>query len=105
MWLKELSHGDYVIVSSAFAGVCGSVSYLLKTTEGKPFKWSEFFIHVVASMIFGLLAFEFFSYEGVPDEFCGAISGSAGWLGTRVARLVEILVSRKFGIAPEELNK
>lgn len=104
MWLKELTHGDYITVSTIFAGVCGSVSYLLKIEEGKKFKVTEFLIHVAASMIFGLLAFEFFSYEGVPDEFCGAIAGSAGWLGTRVARIIEILVCRKFNIKKEDLE-
>ena len=104
MWLKELSHGDFIIVSGGFAGFCGSISYLLKMQEGKVFKWSEFVIHIAASIIFGILAFELCSYFGVNDEYCGAMSGMAGWLGTRVARIFEILIYRKLNIKKEELQ-
>lgn len=111
--LKNLSHTDYLIVSGGFAGLAGSVSYWLKVTEGKPFKWSEFLVHVAVSMIFGLLAFEFGSYEGLPDEFCGAIAGSAGWAGTRIARIIEIvlpkiinaIVLKFFGLSKKDLEQ
>lgn len=102
--LKNLSHSDYLFISGGFAGVAGGVSYWLKSVEGKPFKWSEFFVHVLASMIFGLIAFEFASFEGVPDEFCGAIAGASGWMGTRVARIVEVLICKKLGISKDELK-
>lgn len=87
-FLKSLSHSDYVTLSSALAGLAGGASYWLKTIEGKPFRWSEFFIHIVASMLFGLLAFELASFEGMSDEVCGAIEGASGWLGTRLAELL-----------------
>lgn len=102
--VKNLTHTDYLIVSGGFAGVAGGVSYLLKSVEGKPFKWSEFFIHVLASMIFGVIAFEFAHFEGIPDEFCGAIAGCAGWLGTRIARIAEVLLLKRLGLQRKDLE-
>ena len=55
-------------------------------------------------MIFGLIAFEFASFEGVPDELCGAISGCAGWLGTRIARIAEVLLLKRLGLQRKELE-
>lgn len=102
--LKHLTHSEYLALSGGFAGLAGGVSYWLKSVEGKTFKWSEFFVHVLASMIFGLIAFEFASFEGVPDEFCGAIAGCAGWLGTRVARIAEVLICKKLGLSKDDLK-
>ena len=102
--LKNLSHTDYLCIGGGFAGLTGSVSYLLKVTEGKPFKWSEFFVHIAASMIFGLIAFEIGAYEGLPDEFSGALAGCAGWLGTRVARIIEVLACKKLGLSKDDLK-
>ena len=55
-------------------------------------------------MIFGLIAFEFASFEGVPDELCGAIAGCAGWLGTRIARIAEVLLLKRLGLQRKELE-
>lgn len=104
MWLKELTHGEFLILGGGFAGFCGSISYLLKVQEGKMFKWSEFIIHIASSIIFGILAFELCAYLGINDEYCGAMSGMAGWLGTRVARIFEILIYKKLGITKEEMK-
>lgn len=104
MWLKDLTHSDYLVLGGCFAGVSGSISYLLKVVEGKEFGWKEFIIHISASIIFGILAFELCSYLGVKDEYCGAMSGMAGWLGTRVARIFEILIYRKLNIKKEDLQ-
>lgn len=104
MWLKELSHGDFLVLGGGFAGFCGSISYMLKVVEGKKFGWVEFIIHIASSIIFGILAFELCSYLGVNDEYCGAMSGMAGWLGTRVARIFEILIYKKLGINKSDLQ-
>ena len=104
MWLKDLTHTEFLIYGGGFAGFCGSISYLLKVEEGKPFKWTEFFIHIASSIILGILAFELCSYLGIQDEYCGAMSGMAGWLGTRVARIFEIMIYRKLNIKKEDLQ-
>lgn len=36
-------------ISGGFAALCGGLSYLLKVEEGKPFKFSEFILHVSIS--------------------------------------------------------
>ncbi len=103
-FIRELTHTDALIVSGGFAGVCGSVSYWLKVTEEKPFSWREFILHVLASAIFGLIAFEFASFEGMPNGMAGAIAGMSGWMGTRVARIAEVLIRKKLGITKDELQ-
>lgn len=103
-FIKGLSHTDALLVSGGFAGVCGSVSYLLKITEEKPFSWREFLLHVFASALFGLMAFEFASFEGMPNGMAGAIAGMAGWMGTRVARIAEVLLRKKTGLTKDDMK-
>lgn len=98
-----LKNIDYVAISAGFAGVCGSLSYLLKVEEGKPFKWKEFFLHTAISAMFGAICFEIAAYEGLPPAMSGALSGMAGWMGTRVARIFEIILARKLKI--EDLER
>ena len=111
--LKNLTHTDYLVVGTGVAGAAGGVSYWLSVVEGRPFKWSEFVVHILASMLFGYLAFELGSYEGVPDEFCGAMAGAAGLMGTRIARIFEVilpklinaLVLKYFGLSKADLEE
>lgn len=101
---KELSSNHYLTIGGGFSTLCGSLSYMLKVQEGKPFKWSEFFIHTLASGTFGLMAYELLSYEGFTPEFSAIMCGMAGWMGTRVAHIGEILVRRKLNITKEEMK-
>ena len=101
---KEISSNNYLLMGGGFSGLCGSLSYMLKVQEGKPFKWSEFFIHTVASGTFGLMAYELLSYEGFSAEFSAIMCGMAGWMGTRVAHIEEILIRRKLGLSKEDMK-
>ena len=101
---KEIGSNHYLMFGGGFSGLCGSMSYLLKVQEGKPFKWSEFFIHTVASGMFGLMAYELLAYEGFSPEFSAIMCGMSGWMGTRVAHIVEILVCRKLNISKKDLE-
>lgn len=91
-------------LSTGLAAICGFLSYLVKVNEGKKFSWFELFLHIACSAVFGLISYEIFAYEGCPAPFAGALSGICGWLGTRVARIGEILICRKLDIKPEELD-
>ena len=102
--MKNLTNIDYLAISGGFAGLGGSLSYLLKVKEGKPFKMGEFLLHIFISAFFGLITFELCTYFGLEPEYCGAASGMAGWMGTRVARIGEILVYRKLNIKKEDLQ-
>ncbi len=97
-------HVQHLLISFGFAGVCGALSYMLKVEEGKPFKWGEFFLHTAISAVFGLISFEIFAYEGFPPAFAGAMSGVSGWLGTRVARIAEVIIRKKLGLTKEDLK-
>ncbi len=112
MPLKSLSDGQILGICGAFAGFCGSLSYLLKVEEGKPFSWREFALHTTISAVFGLIAYEVLSYEDFPPQVAGALCGVAGWGGTRLIRIFEILlpkiaaaiISKKLGISKEDLK-
>ncbi len=112
MPLKSLPEGAIVAICGAFAGFCGSLSYLLKVEEGKPFSWREFALHTTISAVFGLIAYEILSYESFPPQVAGALCGVAGWGGTRLIRIIEIIlpriaaaiISKKLGISKEDLK-
>lgn len=113
MPLKSLSDGQILGICGAFAGFCGSLSYLLKVEEGKPFKWGEFALHTAISAAFGLITYELLSYEDFPPQVAGALCGVAGWGGTRLIRIFEILLPKiaaavlrkKLGITKEDLKE
>lgn len=82
-------------VSCIFAAVCGSLSYLLKVEEGKQFKWTEFVLHTVISAVCGLITYTTLrNLAGFDPDVCGAFCGIAGWMGTRLLRVIEIRVQK-----------
>lgn len=104
-FFRDLTH-NYLVMGGGFAGLCGALSYLLKVEEGKEFKWHEFLLHTAISMVAGLIAFEIFTYHGFPPELSGALSGTAGWAGTRIVRIIEILLERRTAkLLKEKLDK
>lgn len=113
MPLRQLSEEAILAICGGFAGVCGSLSYLLKVEEGKPFKWGEFALHTAISAAFGLITYELLSYEDFPPQVAGALCGVAGWGGTRLIRIFEILLPKiaaavlrkKLGITKEDLKE
>ncbi len=112
MPLRSMSDLQILGICGGFAGLCGSLSYLLKVEEGKRFSWGEFALHTSISCVFGLIAYELLKYEGLPPEVAGALCGMAGWGGTRLIRIVEILlpkiaaaiIRKKLGINEEDLR-
>ena len=94
-----------LVASGFFAAICGWLSYLLKVQEGKSFTFREFLLHGAISAVCGLISYELLSYEGLPSNLCGALSGMAGWGGTRLIRLLELLLTKKLGVSRDELDK
>ena len=102
---KELiTETQALAASGGFAAICGWLSYLLKVQEGKEYSFREFLLHGAISAVCGLICYEVMSYEGFPPNMCGALSGMAGWGGTRLIRLVEITFAKRVGVTKEELN-
>lgn len=101
---QSLSNLQIAGICACFAGLCSSLSYLLKVEEGHPFKWREFALHISISAVFGLMTFEVLDFYGFPPQIAGAVCGAAGWMGTRLIRLLEIVVRKKLGVTKEELN-
>ncbi len=81
-----------VALCSTFAAVSGALSYLVKVREGQMFKWGEFFLHFAVSALAGIVAYHVLHYLNVPVDLAGALCGIAGWSGTRLMRVLEIIM-------------
>lgn len=101
---RNLSEVQILAAAGSFATVCGWLSYLLKVQEGKSFLWREFFLHGAISAVCGLISYEVLAYEGFPPQLCGAISGLAGWGGTRAIRLAELVIQKRLGVDKEDMK-
>ena len=101
---RDLSDGQILAAASGFAAICGWLSYLLKVQEGKAFTWREFLLHGAIGAVCGLISYEVLFYEGFPPQLCGALSGLAGWGGTRVLRIIEVVITKRLGVSKEDLK-
>lgn len=90
---------------TSFASVTGALSYLLQVYEGKRFSWFGFCIHFSVSALAGFLTYLFLHHWATPPDLAGALCGIAGWMGTRMMRIVEILVYRRYGVEPNALKQ
>lgn len=104
MPFKNLNEFQMLGIAGSFAGLCGWLSYLLKVQEGKAFTWREFLLHGAISAVCGLISYEIFVYESLPPQLCGALSGLAGWGGTRVLRIIEVVITKLLGVSKEDLK-
>ena len=104
MPFKNLNEFQMLGIAGSFAGMCGWLSYLLGVQEGKPFTWREFLLHGAISAVCGLISYEIFAYESFPPQLCGALSGLAGWGGTRVLRIIEVVITKRLGVSKEDLK-
>lgn len=101
---EMITETQALAASGGFAALCGWLSYLLKVQEGKPFSFREFLLHGAISAVCGLICYELFTYEGFPPNLCGALAGMAGWGGTRLIRLLELILIKRAGVSSEELK-
>ena len=104
MPFKNLKEFQMLGIAGSVAGLCGWLSYLLKVQEGKAFTWREFLLHGAISAVCGLISYEIFVYESLPPQLCGALSGLAGWGGTRVLRIIEVVITKRLGVSKEDLK-
>lgn len=101
---KQFESLQTLLMTGGFAGVCGWLSYLLKVQEGKPFHWNELLLHGAISAVAGLVCFEMLAYADFPERLCSALSGVAGWGGTRFFKLIWLLGSHKTGLDHSALD-
>ena len=102
--VKHMSDLFFILSSGLFAAIGGSINYVLKVIEGHRFSWAEFLVHTLISAFFGFVAYEFFAFEGIPPQFSAALSGMTGYYGTRISRIVEVVVlKKKLGLDPKEV--
>lgn len=99
-----ITEAQALAASGGFAALCGWLSYLLKVQEGQRFSFKEFLLHGAISAVCGLISYELLSYEGFPPNLCGALAGMAGWGGTRLIRLLEIVLEKRLGVSKEDLE-
>lgn len=101
---QHLTSLDIAGICSLFAGFCGALSYFLKVEEGHVFKWSEFILHTIISAVCGLITYELLAFYGVPPQVAGALCGMSGWMGTRLLRILEIVIRKRAGVSKEDLQ-
>ena len=90
--------------STGFAGWCGLLKYLAMVQEGRLFTWRDFFLNGLISAACGAICYEVMVYEGFPHGLCGALSGMAGWGGTQLLKLIEVVVRKRLGVTKEDLK-
>lgn len=101
---QHLTSLDIAGICTVFAGFCGALSYFLKVEEGHPFRLREFLLHTTISAVCGLVSYELLSFYGVPPQVSGALCGMAGWMGTRLLRILEIVIRKRAGVSKEDLK-
>lgn len=94
-----------IFLCGSFAGISGGLSYLVKVREGQKFKWGEFFLHLAISAVAGVIAYHLLHYLSTPVDLAGALCGIAGWMGTRLMRIFEIIFLRRLGVEKEMLDE
>lgn len=87
------------LIAVAFASV-GGLLYFLSNLDGeKPFNMKACLIQVAVSAFSGLIAYIcVINFAGVSPDVGGAFSGVAGWLGTRLLKIVELAFRKKMGV-------
>lgn len=102
---KQWESFQTLLMTGGFSGFCGWLAYMLKVQEGKPFSWGELLLHGAISAVAGLVCFEMLAYAEFPERLCSALSGVAGWGGTRFFKLAWLLVSHRTGVDHETFEK
>ena len=92
---SELTKLEAGGICTAFGAIGGVLNYWLKVVEGKPFTWHELLLHACTSAFTGYLAYECLEYAGLPAGLCAALCGMAGWMGTRLLRIVEVIIQNR----------
>ena len=102
--LKTMTDPHYIASAVALAGATGWANYVSQLKESKSFSWLEMFCHVGMSMFCGYAAFELSAWQGYPGEIAGCISGGAGYMGTRLLRIFEVVVMKKTGVTKDDVR-
>lgn len=103
--LEQLSKLEIAGICSTLGGLAGALSFGLKVEEGKRFKLSEFTLHVCTSAFCGFLTYEFLDYAGFPPGIASAACGLSGWMGTRLIRILEIVIRKRLGVTPDDIKE
>lgn len=102
--LKTMTDPHYIASAVALAAGTGWANYVSQLKEGKAFSWLEMLCHVGMSMFCGYAAFELSAWQGYPGEIAGCISGGAGYMGTRLLRIFEVVVMKKTGVSEKDIK-
>ncbi len=85
-----------LMIASLMGGLGGVFYYLTSIEEGKKFSWFSFILNTFISAFSGLFAYICIRHlAGLDPDVCSCFSGVAGWMGTRLWKLVELRVTKK----------
>ena len=87
-----------IVGAALFGGAGGALNAWLKSIEQKRFSFGEFVAHTLSSAMFGVMAFQIGQGFHLDPSFLGALSGIAGWMGTRCVRIAELFIRQRLGI-------
>lgn len=93
--LRMLDSARGLLTAVGAGAVGGVLAYFVRVAEGKPFKFTDMVLHTAVSGFCGYIAYGLCSYLSLPDAACGAICGIAGWMGTRLLRLLEMRIEHR----------
>ena len=103
--LDQLRDALTAILYVFFATLAGALSFLAQVQEGKKFLWGEFFLHCSISAMAGYITFQLMVYTGLPESVSGALCGIAGWMGTRLMKILEYVFLRRLGVDATQAQK
>lgn len=89
---------------TGFASLTGGLSYFVQVQEGKKFSCLGFLVHFCVSAVAGFITYLILHYMSTPPDLSGALCGIAGWMGTRMMRIFELLIYRRYGVDPKDAN-
>lgn len=103
--LEELSGNEIVAVCAGVGAFGGVLNYLHRVVEGRPFKAVEFLLYTATSVFCGVLTGGVLHSAEFPLEVICAVCGVAGWMGTGLLRLLEVVARKRLGITKGDLDE
>ena len=100
-WNLEMDSYREIVGAALFGGAGGALNAWLKAIEQKRFSVVEFLAHTSSSAMFGVMAYQVGAGFHLDPSFLGALSGIAGWMGTRCVRIAELFIKQKLGVKDE----
>ena len=106
---EHISDAAAAGIFAGFGTLSGVLSYLSAVLDGRPFRWTSFFINSAVSGACSFFVGEALIDYGLSVRLTLAICGMVGWMGPHLPKLIESilirLALRRYGISQKEDQK